>query len=91
MKGNRVDSLNIDNVLVYQRQLVCHKQKRKRTVNVEVEGFFCAAGHIVSHAHVATRVRHLSSRHLLVREDGKTTTHTLLSLFMLDQNTNEWG
>lgn len=42
-----------------------HKHWWKRTVNVEVEGFFCAASHIVSHTGIATNVRHLSSQHLL--------------------------
>lgn len=41
------------------------------TVNIKVEGFFCAAGNVVSHTHVAACVRHLSSRHLLVMKDGK--------------------
>lgn len=41
------------------------------TMNIKVEGFFCAAGHIVSHTHVAACVRHLSGQHLLVMKDGK--------------------
>lgn len=41
------------------------------TMNIKVEGLFCAAGNIVSHTRVAARVRHLSSQHLLVMKDGR--------------------
>ena len=40
-------------------------------MNIKVEGFFCTSGHILSHTHVASCVRHLSGQHLMFGKDSR--------------------